>query len=648
MSVDTLSRRDDNGRNTIENSNIHPSMNIAITGEGIVSALGIGKEVTLEALLSGRSGVGPMRYLRSEHTELPVGEVPLSNADMQRLLGIESEKTVSRTALMAMLAIRQCVDEARLSRDGARILLVSGTTVGGMDLTESAFAAMMTAETPSAEAAAALRQHDCGACTRLTADYFGALFDDVSTVSTACSSAANAIMLGARLIEAGLADVVVAGGSEALSLFHLNGFRSLMILDGQRCRPFDASRQGLNLGEGAAYVVLESIERAARRGIEPHAYLVGYGNACDAYHQTATSATGEGATRAMLEALRSAGLQPEDIDYVNAHGTGTPDNDRSESAALLRVFGERAAKEPSLSTFNSPLSTLKVSSTKPFTGHATSAAGSIESVVCLLAMRHRFVPANIGWENDDADCIKPSLGERDVALRRVMCNSFGFGGNDTSLIFSVESGERKGSVESGKLKVESEWKVRTFESDGLKVSAPVLLTTPDDVAAVREYVRPLEARRMGKLMKGAYLAARRALDAAGIETPDAIITATRYGCLENSERILEQMTAGGESSVGPTLFMQSTHNTIGSDIAIRTRCHGYNITYTQGEQSLRWALVDAKLLIASGRCRNVLVGLYDEAAPVFRRLMGESYDVPYVRCEAMVVTAAEDVLDTKK
>lgn len=621
-------------------------MDIAITGEGIVTALGVGKDATLEALLSRRSGVGTMRYLRSEHTELPVGEVPLSNADMKRLLAIAPERMVSRTALMAMLAIRQCVDEARLGHDGARTLLVSGTTVGGMDLTEGAFAAMMAAETPSQATVTMLKQHDCGACTRLTADYFGTLFDDVTTVSTACSSAANAIMLGARLIEVGAADVVVTGGSEALSLFHLNGFRSLMILDKERCRPFDASRQGLNLGEGAAYVVLESAAHALRRGIEPHAYLAGYGNACDAYHQTATSATGEGATRAMLEALASAGMQPADIDYVNAHGTGTPDNDRGESAALRRVFGDRTAKA-------SPTATLRISSTKPFTGHATSAAGSIEVVICLLAMRHRFVPANIGWQNDDADCIMPSQGERDVTLRHVMCNSFGFGGNDTSIVLSTECGPRRAEKAPQSCIVDGGIRQRSRDNKGANsrlthLDAPAVrmhrspsfvVSTADDIAAIRDYMRPLEVRRMGKLMKGAYLAARRALDAAGIETPDAIITATRYGCLENSERLLVQMTQQGESAVSPTLFMQSTHNTIGSDIAIRTHCRGYNITYTQGEQSLRWALADAELLIAGGRCRNVLVGLYDESAPVFRRIMGDAYDVPYVHCEAMIVSA---------
>ena len=197
--------------------------------------------------------------------------------------------------------------------------------------------------------------HDCGASTEAIAAHFGgALWS--TTLSTACSSAANAILCGANLIRCGLASRVAVGGSEALSSFHLNGFNSLMIVDREPCRPFDKSRAGLNLGEGAAFLILESEESLRGRGGKALARLSGFGNACDAYHQTASSPTGEGAFLAMRKALSTAGLRPEDIDYVNAHGTGTPDNDAAESAALRRVFGE--ALPP-------------VSSTKAFTGQVT-------------------------------------------------------------------------------------------------------------------------------------------------------------------------------------------------------------------------------------------------------------------------------------
>lgn len=564
-------------------------MKIAITGEGVISAVGANKREVLQSLQCGRSGIGMMRHLQSEHSELPVGEVAMSNTQMKSALGVEPEEPVCRTALMGMMAIAEALDDAGLSisdKTGSTVL-VNGTTVGGMDMSEKNIAAIMAEGRPGS-----LNQHDCGSCTKKTAEHFDGFFDEITTISTACSSAANAIMLGARLIAAGEAEIVVAGGSEALSLFHLNGFNSLMILDGRQCRPFDATRSGLNLGEGAAYVVLESERSVNRRGVEPHAWVAGYGNACDAFHQTATSPDGRGAVSAMQQALQVAGMEASEIDYVNAHGTGTQNNDSSESSALRSVFGE-----------DMPL----VSSTKGFTGHTTSAAGSIEAVICLLAMRNSFVPANLGWRESTDDCIVPTQGLSDVSIYKVMCNSFGFGGNDTSLIFSSSPVEIKDGLVS-------------YEE--VKTISVARINDETELGSIRDYVKPMEARRMGPLQKAAFLTSKRALSDAGIDIPDAIITGTAYGCLDNSERILMSMMSEGEGAVKPTLFMQSTHNTIGSDVAIRLGCHGYNITYTQCDDSLNWAIRDAKLLIRSGVCRNVLVGAHDETTPVLSKLLG--------------------------
>lgn len=565
-------------------------MNIVITAEGILSAIGNGVGETLEALREGRSGIGRMAYLRSSHVELPVGEVKLSNEDMKRSLGIPTSEEVSRTSLMGMMAIRQFADTLPKAAAGdeaaERVVLVSGTTVGTMDITENHYADFLSEENLSF-----FKCHGCGGSTQRIADYFG-VFSDLTTVSTACSSAANAIVLGANLIKAGKADVVVAGGSEALSRFHLNGFNSLMILDKERCRPFDATRAGLNLGEGAAYVVLESEEHARKRGAEIHAWLAGYGNACDAFHQTASSDNGEGAYRAMKEALAMAHLAPEDIQYVNAHGTGTSNNDLSEGVALKRVFGEKI-----------PL----VSSTKSFTGHTTSASGGIEAVVCLLAMRHSFVPANIGWKNVMPDGIVPTLGKEGIRLTNVVNNSFGFGGNDTSLVFSSQRPVADDLIFDGNMKI--------------KELARVELTSEESLSEIRNYVKPLAARRMGRIMKGSLLSSLKALEKAGVDVPDAIITGTAYGCLDNTERLLKQIDAEGEETVSPTDFMQSTHNTIGSNIAIRLGCHGYNSTYSQHSASLSWAMLDAELLIRSGQCRTVLVGCHDESTPTLNAML---------------------------
>ena len=563
-------------------------MNIAITGEGIICAIGADKASVLGSLRRRETGIATMCYLRSQHHELPVGEVKMSDDQMKSLLGIDQSLEVSRTALMGMIAVRQAMADAQVSaRSDDRIVFISGTTVAGMDVTERHFTDMRTSD----DHLSCLNYHSCGDNTRQIADHFGC-FSEVTTVSTACSSAANALILGAEMLKADEADIVVAGGTEALSVFHLNGFNSLMILDKERCRPFDETRAGLNLGEGAAYVVLESEEHARQRQTSIHAYLRGYGNACDAFHQTASSDNGEGAYLAMQEAINMAQLQPDDIQYVNAHGTGTPNNDLSESVALQRVFGSQMPP---------------VSSTKGFTGHTTSASGSIEAVICLMAMHHGFLPANLGWSQPMTDGIIPSLGQESASLRHVLCNSFGFGGNDSSLLISLDAP----SLQSPSLQPPS----------SIEELSRVEITSEDELAEIRDFVKPLEARRMGKLMKASLLSSLKALKQAGIDCPDAIITGTSLGCWENTEALLKQIEEEGEVMLKPTNFMQSTHNTIGSNIAIRTGCHGYNVTYTQGVDSLDWALRDAHRLLKSGRCKTVLVGCHDESTPLYRSLM---------------------------
>ena len=390
---------------------------IVITGAGIVSAIGIGKTETLDALRCQRTGIAPLHYLKTAHREFPVGEVKLSDDEMKQRLGITSEPT-TRTALMGMIAMDEALAQAGLQDNGDAVAFVNGTTVGGMDKSEQYYLDYLENDSRNDY----IRTHDCGATTELIARRYGQLFSMCTSISTACSSAANAIILGANLIRSGQTQIAVAGGSECITKFHLNGFNSLMILDHEQCRPFDATRAGLNLGEGAAFLVIETLSSARQRGATVLAELSGYGNACDAFHQTASSDDGEGAFLAMQKALRMAGLQPQDIAYVNAHGTGTPNNDVSESQALKRLFGEQMPQ---------------VSSTKGMTGHTTSASGSVETTICLLALQHQIVPANYGWSKPMADGIVPATDTTPLRpLCHVMCNSFGFGGNDSSIIIS--------------------------------------------------------------------------------------------------------------------------------------------------------------------------------------------------------------------
>jgi len=421
---------------------------------GIVSALGNNVEENLQSLQENNSGIAPLQYLQTKHSSFPVGEVKLSNEMMMNKLNFKSNIPHTRTALMGMLAVKEALINASLldvrhetpdtSILNSQISFINGNTVGGMDKTEQYYLDFMSNN--SCDEYIAI--HDCGACSEMIADYFGDLFCHVQTISTACSSAANAIMAGAMLINSGKADIVVAGGCECITKFHLNGFNTLMILDSELCKPFDANRRGINLGEGAAYIVMEREETfkmryemcAMRRStslitnFKPLCRLSGYANTCDAFHQTASSPDGEGAYRAMKQAIEVAGLQPEQIHYINAHGTGTENNDLSEGIAIMRLFGKEIPP---------------VSSTKSFTGHATSAAGSIEAVISILALQHNFIPKNLNFSKKmpelsfvpyynmrQLDMRSEKNSNTKSQIRHVLTNSFGFGGNNTSLIFS--------------------------------------------------------------------------------------------------------------------------------------------------------------------------------------------------------------------
>ena len=383
---------------------------------GIICGLGCGTQTVYDALRAGKPAIGTVRHLRTSHTELPVSEVAMSDEEMIEMLRLPSDRVLTRTPLLGMVAFQQAVEQSGLT-DAVRTAFVNGTTVGGMEKSEQYYLDFFEGKHTEYIAA-----HDCGAGTEQIGRLFGHL-DAMYTISTACSSATNALIMGANLIKSGKAGAAIVGGTESLSKFHLNGFNSLMILDHEPCKPFDKNRNGLNLGEGAAYLVIETAESARKRGATPLCELSGYANACDAYHQTATSPEGEGPFLAMTGALSKAGLKPADIDYINAHGTGTGNNDLCESVAIKRVFGDHVPP---------------FSSTKSFTGHTTSAAGAVEAVISILSLTNGFIPANLNFSSAIEESGLPPVtkGVSDVDLRHVMSNSFGFGGNDSSCIFS--------------------------------------------------------------------------------------------------------------------------------------------------------------------------------------------------------------------
>lgn len=394
-------------------------MEVWIAGLGCVSSIGMNVEENLHSLLNAKSGVGFATVLQTRHKDnLPVCEIKQTNDSLADLVSMPHH--LPRTAYLSALAAKEAIQDADIDINSYKVGFLSGNTIGGMDSTEHFYADFLKDKTTGK-----LRDvvhHECGSVTELVADFLN-IKRYVSTISTACSSSANTIIHGARLIKHGLLDIVVAGGADALCQFTLNGFNTLMILDTEPCKPFDANRRGLNLGEGAAYVVLVSERVRQAMSKIPYSRLAGYANANDAFHQTASSAEGNGNYYAMKEAFEMSGLKHNDISYINAHGTGTANNDSSEGIAIGRLFSNHVPP---------------VSSTKANTGHTLGASGSIEAVYSCLSIRHGLIFPNLRFDTKiEEHSFSPNAELITTAnIDSVMSNSFGFGGNCSSLIFS--------------------------------------------------------------------------------------------------------------------------------------------------------------------------------------------------------------------
>jgi 3-oxoacyl-[acyl-carrier-protein] synthase-1 len=395
------------------------SKKVAITGMGIISSIGTTVGENYNALLQNTPGISVISNIKTRHaTNIMVGEIKLTNEELVKQLNLPASNNYSRTAMLGVLAAKQAIADANIKNiTDCKTGLISATSVGGMDMTEKYYYDYFTEK----EHQKYIDGHHGGDATQKIAQQLG-ITDFVTTISTACSSSANAIMLGARLIKAGKLDRVVVGGADCLSKFTINGFKTLMILSDTYCTPFDENRKGLNLGEAAAFLVLESDEIVRKQNKKVLAYVSGYGNANDAFHQTASSENGEGATLAMQKAFKVAGILPEQIDYINAHGTATSNNDLSESKAIQRVFGSDI---PDLS------------STKSFTGHTLAAAAAIEAVYAILALQHQVVFPNLNFKTAIKETgIVPISKLKEKNIQHVLSNSFGFGGNCSTLIFS--------------------------------------------------------------------------------------------------------------------------------------------------------------------------------------------------------------------
>lgn len=390
---------------------------IVVTGIGIITPLGNTLAQNREALKQGRSGLSHLQFLSSKYGNvLPFGEVKTGDEEFKQQLNV-TESGVTRTTLLALHAFKQAIEDSGLSTEQLQrfdTAFINGTTVGGMCLADELYQDANHREVGSEY----LNSYDLGSVTLYIQQRYG-ISGVSNTFNTACSSSANAIAYGARLIKSGLAKRAIVGGADSLAKFTINGFNSLGILSQTECRPFDAQRSGLNLGEGAAFFVIEREEDAVGKTV--YAEVSGWANTNDAFHPSSLSDDGQGPYLAMKKALEVAGIDPEQVGYVNAHGTGTENNDEKEGIGMQRVFGNVPA----------------FSSTKANIGHTLGAAGAIEAAYCILNLQYQEIYPNLRFETPvEATGLTPVTQYQQANLQHVMSNSFGFGGNCSSLVFT--------------------------------------------------------------------------------------------------------------------------------------------------------------------------------------------------------------------
>jgi 3-oxoacyl-[acyl-carrier-protein] synthase II len=398
---------------------------VVITGLGTVNAVAKGVPEFYSALRKGECGIGPVTVFDTTDFRTQTGGEVKNFTPLDMIPHEFSLKRMSRSDLMAMAAALEALKDAGLLPVPDDLLEDTGVVIGG------GAGGMLEGE-------AAYRHHLKGAgqgvlfsrfasfCCAASADHIASklgLMGPKTTFMTACSSGATAIGYARDLIRGGMANIIISGGTEPLSRITYAAFNALKAVDLEYCKPFDKNRQGLSLGEGAGIMILESLNHARRRGARIYGEVLGYGVSCDAHHMTAPDPEASGAVRCMQAALQDAGVHPELVDYVNAHGTATPANDLMQTKGIKEVFGKRAYEIP-------------VSSTKSMTGHTLGAAGALEAVATVLGISEQFAPPTIHRRTPDPECDLDYVTEgfRPLEINIALSNSFAFGGNNTAII----------------------------------------------------------------------------------------------------------------------------------------------------------------------------------------------------------------------
>ena len=404
---------------------------VVVTGLGTINPLGNNVKDTWENLVNGVSGIDSITSF--DTSNLPVtfaGEV--KNFDANEYMGKQHARKLDRSGHLSIYATEEALKDARLDnqeRLGPNVGIVFGTGIGGIGATEDAVRTF-DERGPSRVNPLAITQLMPNSSTGQVAIKFGIEGPSV-TITTACAASANAVGEAKNMIENGIVDIVVTGGTESgTTPMTIAAFAQIRALSTQNdnpkeaCKPFDKNRDGFVMGEGSTVLILESEESAKSRDAEIYAYIDGYGSTTDAYHITAPAEGGAGAVKAMEKAIEDAGITPSDIDYINAHGTSTPANDKNETEAIKTVLGEEASE-------------VVISSTKSMTGHLLGGGGAFESMASILSIKHSKVPPTINLNDPDEECdlnYTPNNAV-DLSIKTAMSNSFGFGGHNAVLVF---------------------------------------------------------------------------------------------------------------------------------------------------------------------------------------------------------------------
>ena len=595
-------------------------MRIWATGIGIVSPLGLSAPETMDRLLRGERGIGPLTLF-----EMPGARSQIA-AEVRGLPGADEPlaggEPLSRTDQMAVLAAREALGNAGLTGTSLPLDLVFGGTTSGLFETEALLAEM--AGDPGA--LVPLRQmlsHPLSATVdrlRLAV----APFRRARTVCSACSGGANALLLAAAWLRTGRSERVLCGGADGLSRLTFAGFHSLGALSPEPCRPFDRERKGLTLGEGAAFLLLETERAAAARGAGPLCELRGWAVGSERHHITNPEPTGETAARLMRQALRCAELEPGEIDYVNAHGTATPHNDEMEAHALELCFGPAVSRIP-------------VSSCKGQIGHTLGAAGALEAAITALAIVRGALPPTMGLREVDPACarLRHVRASEPSPLRAALSSSFGFGGTDTVLVLTAPGGfpppraprprrvlvTAAGTV--GPLGVRANGEVVAYLEPGEPPAAGHVSF------AAAEHLDVERARRIDRPGRLATAAIQAALRAAGAPPLDArqglgagAIVGSAYGPVDGSAAYVHRIFARGIKGAVPAAFPNLVPSSPVAHAAIYLGLGGPVLATSDLAATAEGAMVTAAELIAAGEAELLCAGSVEELSPIAERVLG--------------------------